>query len=119
MSESPVPFSVSVHADDGAVVAAIAGELDLATGPAVKDNLRPFLDQHARVVYELDQVAFIDSAGLECLFEAVEKDESIVFRNPSWSVRQIIDLLEVSVSVEESALQTRPVGQIDRSRPES
>lgn len=104
VSELAVPFSVSVQADNGAVIAAIAGDLDLATGPAVKDNLRPFLDRGVRVVYELEQVDFIDSSGLESLFEAVENDESIVFRNPSWSVRRIVELLDISVRVEETAL---------------
>lgn len=113
MSESAIPFSVSVHADDLAVVASIAGELDLATGPTVKDNLSPFLGRRPQVVFELEQVAFMDSAGLESLFDAVQNHESITFRNPSWPVRRIVDLLELTVSIDESA---REVAQMRRAR---
>jgi anti-anti-sigma factor len=102
MPESTIPFSVSVHADDGAVIAAIAGELDLATGPLVRENLRPFYGRRDRIVYELDRIAFIDSAGLESLFDAVENGEAIIFKNPSPSVRRILELLDLSVNVEES-----------------
>ena len=102
VSESAVPFSVSVHSNDGAVTASIAGELDLATGPTVKDNLRPFLGRSARVVYELEQVAFIDSAGLESLFEATEDSETIIFLNPSFPVRRLVNILDLTVNVEES-----------------
>jgi anti-anti-sigma factor len=100
MPESANPFSVSVHADDIAVIAAITGELDLATGPLVKENLRPFYGRRDRVVYELDRIAFIDSTGLESLLDAVEKGETIIFRNPSSSVRRILELLELSIKVE-------------------
>ncbi|HKZ21486.1 MAG TPA: STAS domain-containing protein [Acidimicrobiia bacterium] len=102
MPESAIPFTVSVHADDGAVKAAIAGELDLATGPLVKENLRPFYGRRNRIVYELDRIAFIDSTGLEGLFDAVENGETIIFKNPSTSVRRILELLGHSVNVEES-----------------
>ena len=102
MAEAATPFSISVHADDGAIVAAIAGDLDLATGPLVKENLRPFFGRRQRVVYQLDRIGFIDSVGLESLFDAVENGEAIVFKNPSPSVRRILELLELSVDVEES-----------------
>lgn len=102
MAEAAATFSISVHADDGAVVAAIAGDLDLGTGPLVKENLRPFFGRRHRVVYELDRIEFIDSVGLESLFDAVENGETIVFKNPSPSVRRIVELLDLSVNVEES-----------------
>jgi anti-anti-sigma factor len=106
MPESANPFSVSVCADDVAVIAAITGELDLATGPLVKENLRPFNGRRDRVVYELDRIAFIDSTGLESLFEAFENGGTIIFRNPSSSVRRILELLDLSVKVEESITGT-------------
>jgi anti-sigma B factor antagonist len=56
--------------DDGGVVGlSVAGELDLATVPRMRDALVQLAADHpaTTVVVDLDGVAFIDSAGLGAL----------------------------------------------------
>lgn len=53
----------------------VAGELDLATAPDLRECLHDQLADHAEiVVLDLAGISFIDSAGLLVLLEAVEGD---------------------------------------------
>jgi anti-anti-sigma factor len=93
-------LSIAVRLDDSAVVAQITGELDMATGSLLRENLQPFAGRTSRVVYELGDVSFIDSAGLESLFNAVD-GEAVFIRRPSHAVRRVLQLLELETAIEE------------------
>lgn len=64
-----LPFSIEVTpARDGATVVSVAGELDLATTPQLREVLLdPRLCPGPEVVVDLRAVSFIDSAGLGAL----------------------------------------------------
>lgn len=67
-SDEPEGLSVDVDSDDDVDVVTVAGELDLATGPHLREVLRGLLAMSRnQLVVDLDRVTFIDSTGLGVL----------------------------------------------------
>ena len=67
-------FDLSATTDGEWAVLALSGELDLATGPAVRECLHELVDGGVRhVVVDLRQVGFLDSIGLGVLVAAYRR----------------------------------------------
>jgi anti-anti-sigma factor len=60
---------LAVSSDAARIV--VGGEIDLATGPALRDALAEQMGHGQAVVLDLSGVTFIDSSGLAVLIEAV------------------------------------------------
>lgn len=60
----PPQFDVSVDRHPAGAVVRVAGELDIATVPALANAIRGLERPYERVVLELSAVTFIDSTGL-------------------------------------------------------
>ena len=58
--------------DEGAVVTA-AGEIDLATSPALRTRLQDAIGQNRLVIVDLSDVTFIDSTGLGVLIGGLRR----------------------------------------------
>jgi anti-anti-sigma factor len=78
---------------------ALRGELDLATAGVLADRLRGLRERHATVVLDLDELTFIDAAGLRVLLTAAADA-----RNDGWAftvtrgsapVRRLFELLDI------------------------
>jgi anti-sigma B factor antagonist len=69
---APAEFSIfDVRRADGSVVLTIAGELDIATVPVVRERLSAVTDAGARwLVVDLRDVSFMDSTGLAAFIHA-------------------------------------------------
>ena len=69
---APPQFSISdARCADGSVLLTIAGELDIATVPVVRDRLAAVTDAGARhVIADLREVTFMDSTGLATFIHA-------------------------------------------------
>ena len=69
MSDLPEAFSVRIEPRGGATVVVPAGELDLATAPALDEALARAFEAagSGRVVLDLRGLEFIDSSGLRTL----------------------------------------------------
>jgi anti-sigma B factor antagonist len=64
-------FRVEVHKEDGATVLAISGELDLASSPALGEELdRAFQSDSELVIVDLRELEFMDSTGLSVIVKA-------------------------------------------------
>jgi anti-sigma B factor antagonist len=64
-------FRVDVHNDAGAAVIVVGGELDLATSPALKEEIDNALRSDAEtVILDLRELEFMDSTGLSVLVRA-------------------------------------------------
>jgi anti-sigma B factor antagonist len=69
-------FSVEMHPDDGAVVLAVSGELDLASSPALEDALEIVYESECSlVVMDLRALEFMDSTGLSVLVKAQQRSQ--------------------------------------------
>lgn len=85
---------------DGIFVYALSGELDMAGADAFVARLATLIDNSpGPVVLDLEDLRFVDSAGLRALLRvrdmAAVYDRRVVLRAVGSSVQKIIDLLEV------------------------
>jgi anti-sigma B factor antagonist len=64
MGDEPV---VTVQHDRGLMVAAVSGDIDLSTVAGLRDRLLELADAGEPLILDLDQVTFMDSAGLGAL----------------------------------------------------
>ena len=104
------PFAVSVQSDGPSVlVIEVRGELDLFTGPMLKQQLEMYNDPSGsnghsrRIVYLLPELEFIDASGLHALLGAVDGHgpETITVRAPSSSVCRLLELVGLDSMIEE------------------
>ena len=62
-------FTVEVHRRPGVVVLAPTGEIDVATVERLRDPLRSAEDGARALVLDLRRVSFMDTSGLQLIFE--------------------------------------------------
>jgi anti-anti-sigma factor len=93
LHEAPV---ADVQYRDGAIVVALAGELDLYNAHTVRDAL---LDQAGRkpdrLVIDLSRVTFIDSTGLGVLIEArtrLPNRRAFLLASPGLETRRALEI---------------------------
>ena len=85
---------------------AVAGELDIATAPLLRETLLRALDRDnvPDLLVDLSGVTFVDSSGLAVLLMAARRwaaeGRSFVVHEPSRAVSRIIDLTGVRAAFE-------------------
>jgi anti-sigma B factor antagonist len=73
----PRAFSIRTEQQGTAAVVVPAGQLDIATAPALEQELeRAFESSSVRVVLDLRELEFIDSSGLRSLLIARRKADA-------------------------------------------
>jgi anti-sigma B factor antagonist len=71
---APSDFNVSVTDDGDSTVVAVAGELDVATAPALREELYRVIDRGVtKICVDLADMDFIDSTGLGVLVGALKR----------------------------------------------
>ncbi len=68
-------FRVEVREMDGATVIMISGELDLATAPALEEELDRAAQSDRHLILDLRELDFMDSTGLSVLVRAHQAAE--------------------------------------------
>ncbi len=67
------PFAVNVVYEDGSLVLALAGELDIAAVPVLRQAVDELLSPHLRAVtLDLATLDFVDVTGLRALLDVKE-----------------------------------------------
>ncbi len=70
----PAPFACTLRADGwGSVCLDLAGELDLATCPIFEQVLKETQDKKSIVSVDLQQLTFLDCAGLTAIVQAAAR----------------------------------------------
>src|SRR6185436_958503 len=70
-SESMPPFTVETQRDDETIRLVVRGELDMETGPQLREELAGAHAAHPAVlILDLRQVTFFDSTGLQIVLDA-------------------------------------------------
>jgi anti-sigma B factor antagonist len=63
-----------MHEEDGVPVARLSGEVDISRAAAIRlDLLRALSNLHHGLVVDLRDVSYLDSAGVNVLFEVAER----------------------------------------------
>jgi anti-sigma B factor antagonist len=80
------------------VVLALAGELDVVSAPELAHRLEEILaEPHARVMLDLNDLSFVDSAGVSVLIKAKQAAEAngriLVLRRPTEQVERVFALV--------------------------
>jgi anti-sigma B factor antagonist len=94
------------YSGDPEPVLYVAGELDVATAPAVRDAFLQLLgrDDVPELALDVSGVAFADSSGLAVLLMGArrwgERGKRLVLRRPSAALRRVIDLAGVARAFE-------------------
>jgi anti-sigma B factor antagonist len=91
------PFGVTVQHVEGRVVVLLAGELDLATAPRLRDHLALFSESgQNEITLDLADLDFIDSTGLSVLVMAYTRAQAsgggMAIRNPPAAVMRIFEI---------------------------
>jgi anti-anti-sigma factor len=93
-------FHVEVRSQDHAVVIGVRGELDLASSPALEQELEGSAAQAALVIVDLRELEFMDSTGLSVLVRAhqraVEKGQRFAVVRGSQHVQRLLSLTGVA-----------------------
>lgn len=81
-------------AEDGTLTIALVGELDVANTDAVRAELAPIVKDVTAgpILFDLSELAFIDSSGLAVLLHVAKTCGHVVLRNASPIVRRIIEV---------------------------
>ncbi len=95
----PSPFSVKVTGGGGrALIAAVAGDVDIATANDMSAAVIAALEDHPRaaVILDFSNVGFMDSSGLRAVLDISRRldlgDAGLVLLNPNRPVRKLLSL---------------------------
>lgn len=110
----PTAFGVAVTSEDpSAWMVEVRGELDIATGPILKQALESYNapsgsnGHRPKLVYLLSELEFMDARGLHYLLTALDglAPETITIREPSPFVSRVLGLVGLDSMIEERANQ--------------
>ena len=94
-------FRISVHDDAGTPTVTVEGEVDVATAPALRDELYRLIDRGTkRIVVDLAGMDFIDSTGLGVFVGALKRSREgggeLELRSPKPAARKIFNITGLS-----------------------
>jgi anti-sigma B factor antagonist len=97
---APVPTELSIIRDDDAqgVVLTLCGELDLASAPSLEKRLHEVIAEGPhRLLLDLNELSFVDSAGVTVLIRAKKEAESkgcqLVLQRPTAQLHRVFALV--------------------------
>lgn len=88
------PLEVDISRQDGALVVAISGELDISNLDSLEHQLDAILvTAPDRLIFDLGELRFLDSSGIGLLVRTAERAGSVEIHRPSEIVRQVIQYM--------------------------
>jgi anti-sigma B factor antagonist len=96
-------FRISVRDDDDVVIVTIEGEVDVATAPALRDELYRLIERGTkRIIVDLGGMEFIDSTGLGVFVGALKRSreggDELQLRSLRPAARKIFDITGLSTA---------------------
>ena len=90
-------FELRPSVEDGNVVLAVAGELDIGTAPRLREQVVTMINGGCtRLVLDLAELTFLDSPGLSVLIMALkrlrEQDGELVLRSTPTQAQAVLDM---------------------------
>jgi anti-sigma B factor antagonist len=109
-----VDFSIQRDVRDSVEIVVVAGELDMASAPTLKEEFSKLDSGEQGVVLDISGLTFIDSHGVRALLSLGDDGRLLVVRPPSTSiVARVLDLsqaerlLSMSDTLEEALQRVR------------
>ena len=103
-------FDLTTTRTDDEVVVKIAGELDMATAPRLRDELLRLADEGVRLLtVDLSDMSFVDAAGIGVLARCLRRQRAgggdLVLRSPRPTTTKVLALtgLDRAFAVEDKA----------------
>jgi len=86
--------AIDAHTDpSGVPIVAVSGDLDISNADALEATVASIVARRPeRLVFDLAQLRFMDSAGIAVLLGAAAKVQSVHIRNPTPAVRRVVEL---------------------------
>jgi anti-sigma B factor antagonist len=95
----PEPFKCRISWVADAAIVEVGGEIDIATAPALENAITSIQESAARVVVDLSQVSFLDSAALKVLTHSQsrlgDRDALRVVLPTDHSIRKLFEITEL------------------------
>ena len=88
-------LNIKVKQEDKTSTLVLEGRLDTLTAPELEEKVEDIIDSTEKLIFDLEQLEYISSAGLRVLLGAVQEMEDkgeMIIRHPSKSVREVFDL---------------------------
>ncbi len=88
-------LNISKNENGSELTIALEGRLDTVTSPVLENELKNALVGVSDLIFDMDKLQYISSAGLRVLLSAqktMNKQGSMVVRNASEDVREIFDV---------------------------
>lgn len=88
-------LNITKNTENGALVIAAEGRLDTTTAPQLEEELRKSLDGVASLIFDLEKLEYISSAGLRVLLSAQKRmngQGGMKIVRPGEIVREIFDV---------------------------
>lgn len=99
----PATFATREGSPPGTWILSVAGEVDVATSPELRDQLHRLIDQGATgIVIDLSATTFMDSSGLGVLVGLLRRskeegrDDALVLEGLQDPVRKVFDITGLS-----------------------
>ena len=92
--DGPASAQIAVSVDPaGVATVAVSGDVDIANADALKETVESVIaGVPARLIFDLSDLRFIDSAGIAVLLYATESGTPVEVLNPSAAVRRVVEL---------------------------
>jgi anti-sigma B factor antagonist len=88
-------FGVEHRMEQGDVIVAVRGDIDVASAPQLWRELEPQLETTRHVVVDLSKVSFIDSTGVGTIIRAVnalrERGQRLTLRAPTPMTKTVFE----------------------------
>jgi anti-anti-sigma factor len=95
-----VSLTIEVHPGDAETVIQLAGELDVTTSSELRDVLDRVDVAVARIVLDLEELSFVDSTGIGCLFKlerrAADTGGMVVVRRPQPQIHRVMEMTQLN-----------------------
>lgn len=88
-------MTITKNLDGTKLTLALEGRLDTTTSPQLETEMHPDIDQATEVVFDLEKLAYISSAGLRVLLSAqkiMNKQGKMTIKNVCPEIMDIFDV---------------------------
>lgn len=88
-------MTVTMNRNDKELAVAINGRLDTLTSPELEEKLEPELDNTEKLIFDLEGLEYISSAGLRVLLSAIkvmDEQGGMIVKNVRPEIMEVLEI---------------------------